>query len=264
MTADQMLIDLFAERAEQRPEAAEVLASVHRCIDAPRQVNATGMATVLGSAAAVAALAVGLSVATSHGHGAPRPLQLGAAAPGVLDSASVAPSGSQTVPAASSTPTARSTPTAAITSAAAPTLLEAPRLGRAPGSRNYSTIAAGWLPGPVTHVDASNQPGFEQRDYTVMVDGVEMDAIIYLEDGPLPGSTEAGSDYSSLTINGHPAREFVAGTATIVAVDLGNGKIAYAGPSVVATTNQVTTARITQIAEHIASSMQFHRHDPIG
>jgi hypothetical protein len=157
------------------------------------------------------------------------------------------------------------TTAASITSApSTPSLSEAPGFANAPGARDYATIAAGWLPGPVTREEASNQPGFEQRIYTVTVDGIELDAIIYLEEGPLPGRTEAGSDYRSLTIDGHPAREFVADTATIVAVDLGNGKVAYAGPSVVATTAQVTTARITAIAERMAGSIQFDRHDPIG
>lgn len=258
MNTDQTLIDLFAERSAQRPDASDVLAAVHERIDGPRHVNVARTATMLGSAAAVAALAVGLSVVTSGGHGAPSPHRVGAAGPGVLDSVSAAPSGS--APALGAPTTAASVASAPST----PPPSEAPGMANAPGSRDYSTIAAGWLPGPVTQDEASNQPGFEERDYTVMVDGVEMDAIIYVEDGPLPGSTEAGSDYRTLTINGHPAREFVADTATIVAVDLGNGKVAYAGPSVTATTSLVTTARITVIAEHMVTDMQFGRHDPIG
>lgn len=73
----------------------------------------------------------------------------------------------------------------------------------------------------------------------------------------------AGPADRDIIVNGHPAREFIADTATIVAVNLGNGKIAYAGPSVVATTAQVTTQRITDIAVHVATSMQFGRHDPM-
>jgi hypothetical protein len=131
-------------------------------------------------------------------------------------------------------------------------------------SDGFSTIAAGWLPGPARQVDASNQPGFEQRDYDVKVDGVDMDVIIYLESGSqLPSRTEAGSGYRDITINGHPGREFIADNATIVAFNLGNGTIAYAGPSVVAPTGTVTTARITAIAEHVAREIQFNQHDPI-
>jgi hypothetical protein len=131
-------------------------------------------------------------------------------------------------------------------------------------SGGFSTIAAGWLPGPARQVDASNQPGFEQRDYDVKVDGVDMDVIIYLERGSqLPPSTEAGSSYRAISINGHPGREFIANNATIVAFNLGNGTIAYAGPSVVALSGTVTSARITAIAEHVAREIQFNQHDPI-
>lgn len=259
MNTDQTLIDLFAERSAQRPDASDVLAAVHERIDGPRHVNVARTATMLGSAAAVAALAVGLSVVTSGGRGAPRPNPVGAAALGAPDSVPATSAGSPTAPLDPAT-----TAASVASGPSTPALSEAPGMANAPGSRDYSTIAAGWLPGPVTQDEASNQPGFEERDYTVMVDGVEMDAIIYVEDGPLPGSTEAGSDYRTLTINGHPAREFVADTATIVAVDLGNGKVAYAGPSVTATTSLVTTARITVIAEHMVTDMQFGRHDPIG
>jgi hypothetical protein len=266
MTTDQTLIDLFTERAEQRPDAADVLAALRQAIDTPRRVNMTRTATMLGSAAAVAALAIGVSVVTSGGHGAPNSHPGGAAAPGGLDSVSAPSTGSTTPVDAATTPatTAATTATSITSAPSTPSLSEAPGAGNVPGSRDYSTIAAGWLPGPVTHEEASNQPGFEQRDYTVTVDGVELDAIIYVESGALPGRTEAGSHYRSLTINGNPAREFVMDTATIVAVDLGNGKVAYAGPSVAATTAQVTTARITAIAERMAGSMQFDRHDPIG
>jgi hypothetical protein len=259
MNTDQTLIELFAERAEQRPDASDVLATLRQAIDTPRHGNAARTATMLGSAAAVAALAIGVSLATSGGHDAPGTRPAGAAGPGAVDTASAASTESTIAPVNTGTTAA------AIASApGAPRLSEAPGFGNAPGLRNYSSIAAGWLPGPVTHEEASNQPGFEQRDYTVMVDGVELDAIIYVESGTLPSRTEAGSDYRSVTINGHPAREFVTGNATIVAVDLGNGKVAYAGPSVAATTPQVTTERITAIAQHMAGSMQFDRHDPIG
>ncbi|HEU5005665.1 MAG TPA: hypothetical protein VFT67_01765 [Jatrophihabitantaceae bacterium] len=270
MNTDQTLIDLFAERAEQRPDASDVLAALRRAIDAPRHGNMGRTATMLGSAAAVAALAIGVSVATSGGHGAPDPQPVGAAVSGGLEQSngpaqSGSPEQSGPVPGTPTLAPVSSADTHAPGTPAGQHLVEAPGMGNVPGSRDYSTIAAGWLPGPAaTRVEASNQPGFEERIYTVTVDGVEMDAIIYVEDGPLPGRTEAGSQYRSLTINGHPAREFVADTATIVAVDLGNGKIAYAGPSVAATTAQVTTDRITAIAEHMAASMQFGRHDPIG
>jgi hypothetical protein len=132
------------------------------------------------------------------------------------------------------------------------------------GSRNYVTIAAGWLPGEIKKESAQNSPGFEQHDYDVSVDGIDMDVIIWVEDGnALPTRTEAGGNYRDLTINGHPAREFIANVATIVAVDIGHGKIAFAGPSVVATNSTVTTARISSIARHVVSSIEYGRHDPI-
>lgn len=107
-------------------------------------------------------------------------------------------------------------------------------------------------------------PGFEEHDYTVSVDGTEMDVIIWVLNGnSLPTRTEAGGNYRELTINGHHAREFIADVATIVAVDIGHGKIAFAGPSVVATSSTVTTARISAIARHVVRSIEYGRHDPL-
>lgn len=130
----------------------------------------------------------------------------------------------------------------------------------------YSTIAAGWLPGPARKVEANNQGNFEERDYTVTVDGVDMDVIIWTErDTTLPTRMQAGGGAADrdITINGHPGREFIADNCTIVAFDLGNGTIGFAGPSVVKTTDKVSTTRITDIAEKVAKHIQFNRHDPI-
>ncbi len=256
MNTDRILIDMFAQQAEQHPDALDVLDAVHQRIDQRRRPGVTRALPVLGAAAAVATIAIGVGAATSGGPGSPNSPAGGGAPLNTVASQ----------PLTSSTPNGRITVTAlpnATPGQMIPAKPSATRAGLPANSRDYSTIAAGWLPGPAKQIGASNQPGFEQRDYTASVAGTDMDVIIYLEGGSLPTSTEAGSHYRSITINGHAAREFIAGIATIVAVDLGNGKIAYAGPSVAATTDRVTTARITTIAEHVASAMQFNRHDPI-
>ncbi len=93
-----------------------------------------------------------------------------------------------------------------------------------------------------------------------------MDVIIWTETGPLPTQMQATggtSDYRQVTVNGHPGREFIADNITIIAFDLGNGTIAYVGPSVRQLTVVVTTQRITAIAVKVAANMQFDRHDPI-
>lgn len=234
MNADQILTDVFADRADLRPDASDVLSEVQQRLARRRRVPVARTAAVLGTAAAVAATAVtAAAVAGRDGHSSGHHT---AAAVDVTGTHSTAPASTHGNPAATQ-------PSA---------------------NHGYSTIAAGWLPGAGREVGASTQPGFEQRDYDVSVDGVDMDVIIYLEDGSqLPTRTEAGSGDRDITINGHPGREFIADNATIVAFNLGNGKIAYAGPSVVATSGQVSTARITDIAVHVAREIQFNRHDPI-
>jgi hypothetical protein len=251
MNHDQILRDVLDDHAEQRPDAAEVLAGTYHRISRRKRVQVTRAATMLGAAATVAAVAVAsaaLAGRSSEHKAAPTRAGAAAAVPAIT-----ARPATHVVHAA---PAKRSSPASSAANSA-PVVDPTSRYG-------YSTIAAGWLPGPATQVGAQNQPGFEERDYDATVDGVDMDVIIYLERGRhLPSRTEAGANYQDFTINGHPAREFVADVATIVAIDMGNGTIAYAGPSVTATTNAVTTARITEIAVHVARDIQFDRHDPI-
>jgi hypothetical protein len=76
-------------------------------------------------------------------------------------------------------------------------------------------------------------------------------------------ATGGGSNFTALIVQDHPAREFVSNNITIVAVDLGNGQIAYAGPSVQTTTATVTKARIKTIAEQVANGIEYGRHDPL-
>jgi hypothetical protein len=252
MNVDQILTDVFTDRAETRPDAHDVLTSVRQRLEQQRRVSVGQAAAVVGTAAAVAVTgvaAVAIAGLANHSHSAPGGTQSGGVAaashPAVRAHSSTSPAPRATHPAALPKPRAR---------------------GAHPAAKddNYSTIAAGWLPGSSHEISASREPGFEERDYTAEVNGVDMDVIIYLESGTaLPDRTEAGANPESLTINGHPAREFVADNATIVAFDLGNGEIAYAGPSVVATTGQVTTADITAIAVHVATDMQFDQHDPM-
>jgi hypothetical protein len=255
MDVERVVTEVLTEQAEQRPDPQPVLAEVRRRVRRRRRVAVTRTGAALGAAAAVAAIATGVAL------GADRP-----------DGRPSAPAGVGTSSPVATTPTAPDTPAPTAprrSSTAQPNRSSvAPRDGQSglvlpPGQRNYSTIAAGWLPGPARQVGAQNQPGFEERDYDVTVDGTHMDVIIWVERGPLPDRTEAGSHYRSITVNGHRAREFVDDIATIVAVDRGNGTIAFAGPSVTATTPRVTTERISAIARHVAGSIEFGRHDPI-
>jgi hypothetical protein len=241
---DQILTDVFNDQAEYRPDPIEVLAGVRHRLDHSSRPSVTRAATALSAAAAVAVTAVAVTALGDRD-----------------GNASQHSGGSRVVGAA----TQHSAPRPAHTVRPVTTPSPRRRSGstRARSKEDYSTIAAGWLPGPGQQVEASNQPGFEERDYDVTVDGVDMDVIIYLESGQLPSATEAGSGYTSVTINGHPGRQFVADNATIVAFDLGNGEVAYAGPSVDAPTDTVTTARITDIAVHVATAMEFNQHDPI-
>ncbi|PZS34392.1 MAG: hypothetical protein DLM58_05850 [Pseudonocardiales bacterium] len=244
MKPDQLLYDVFAAQADSRPDPCEVLAAVHERLDRPtrpRRAPARRVATMVAAAAAVFAVASTAAVLSNRSHG-----QHVVAVPAGSHSSSPATVTSARPAHPSSSPTG------------GPTRVSL-------GSRYpYSTIAAGWLPGPGHQVMATNNPGFEQRDYAVTVDGTAMDVIIWTTDGSaLPSSTEAGSNYRDIVINGHAARQFTADVATIVAVDLGNGKIAYAGPSVVATTSQVSTTRIADIAVHVARETLFNRHDVI-
>ncbi|MEP7019599.1 MAG: hypothetical protein ABI808_03035 [Pseudonocardiales bacterium] len=244
MKSNQLLYDVFAAQADSRPDPSEVLAAVHERLDRPnrpRRVPARRATTMFAAAAAVAAVATTAAVLSNRSHGQHPAVAAAASHSSSPAIVTIAPSAHQ-----SSAPTG---------GPAQVTL----------GSKYpYSSIAAGWLPGPGQQVSATNNPGFEERDYAVTVDGTAMDVIIWTTDGSgLPSSTEAGSNYRDIVINAHPAREFIADVATIIAVDLGNGKIAYAGPSVVATTSQVTTARIADIAVHVAREMLFNRHDVI-
>ncbi|WP_375483030.1 hypothetical protein [uncultured Jatrophihabitans sp.] len=255
MNTENLLTDLFADQADGRPEPGPVLEAVHTRIARQRRVTVTRATTVLAAAAAVAAVAGGNTVATepSGFHAGP------AAGTGAVSSSTPA----------STAAMSPSSTTAPLPSSTAPSpRTSGPARVRVADSGGYSTINAGWLPGPATPDPAgtSVQPGFEERDWTVMVDGVAMDVIIWTESGSLPSRVQATGgrpDYRAITVNGHPGREFVAKNVTVVAFDLGNGTIAYAGPSVERTTAKVTTARISAIARKVAVNMQFHRHDPI-
>jgi hypothetical protein len=247
MNPNDILRDVMVDRANRRPDAAEILEAVHSRADGHRLAWRHSV-TVIGAACAVAAIAVG-TAGLAH------------RASGHLST----PAGAGPITTAAepdlSTPTAARSRTPYSGSA---TVTPSARRPWQPTSRPYSTIAAGWLPGQARQVDALNWPGFEQRDYDVVVDGTHMDVIVYLEDGiSLPSQTEAGPADRDIMINRHPAREFIADRATIVAVDLGNGKIAFAGPSVQATTPQVTSQRITEIAVRVATNIEFDRHDRI-
>jgi hypothetical protein len=251
MITEEILSETFALHADDRPEAQDVLAAVHQRVKRQRSIAITRAAAVLGAAATVTAVAVGVTVAAERPSG-----------PG-----GVSGGGRPVTSPASMTASRPAAVTKASPKATRTHLSGAPSKVHTispSGSRNYITIAAGWLPGNVTQETAQNSPGFEEHDYTVSVDGTEMDVIIWVLNGnSLPTRTEAGGNYRELTINGHHAREFIADVATIVAVDIGHGKIAFAGPSVVATNSTVTTARISAIARHVVRSIEYGRHDPL-
>lgn len=267
MITDKLLSDVFAEQAENRPEARQVLAAVHDRVDGRSTVMITRSATAFGAAAAVAAIAIGSSVIGHHGSGHTITVGGGSSTAAAASSTpqSSSPSSPQPSSPTAATPSPSATPTSPASSNQVPS--SAPSMITPTSSVDYSTIAAGWLPGPVTHEAATNNGGFEEHDYTVTVDGTEVDVIIWVEAGStLPTRMQAtggGSDYSELTVQGHPAREFVSANITIVAIDLGNGRIAYAGPSVQTTTGTVTTARITSIAVQVANGIEYGRHDPL-
>jgi hypothetical protein len=263
MITDKYLSDLFAEQAENRPDARQVLAAVHDQLDRRPTVIITRSATALGAVAAVAAIAVGSSVISHHSSGHPINVVAGNSTSASDPAPSAAPTMTTPPPPSSVPASATPTPT---TPAPSPTASGGgPVVLKPSPSYDYSTIAAGWLPGAVTAQTAQNSAGFEERDYTVSVDGVDMDVIIWVETGPLPTSMQAtgGGNYTNMTVQGHAAREFVSSNITIVAVDLGNGNVAYAGPSVQTTTATVTSARIKSIAEQVANGIEYGRHDPI-
>ncbi len=284
MNTEDLLTDLFAHDAQNRPDPVAVLDAVHHRIDQDRTIVGVRAASAVGAAATVAAIAVGATVFTApSGHhtdpagGTPTPTVTISTPATQTPSRSAAPTTVYPIPTAPTTvhptPTAPTTvyptPTAPTTVYPTPPSSAPPVSVPGGAGRSYSTINAGWLPGPATQnpTGTSNQAGFEERDWDVSVDGVALDVIIWIEPGPLPARTQATgggkSDYRDVTVNGHAGREFRSTNITIIAFDLGNGTIAYVGPSVKQTTAAVTSARIATIAAKVAQNMQFHRHDPI-
>lgn len=250
MNTEDMLSDLFAHEADRRPDSATVLDAVHQRIAQRGRIAGVRAASALGAVATVAVIAVSASVLTApSGHHA--------------DPAGGAP---QSTPATTAPATRTTTALATDTSTPQPS---DPSVSSPAGGRSYSTINAGWLPGPAKQNPAgtSNGPGFEERDWDVTVDGVAMDVIIWTESGSLPSQMQATggqSDYLPITVNGHPGREFVSANVTIIAFDLGNGTVAYVGPSVQQKTATITSARIAAIAVKVADNMQFNQHDPFS
>ena len=207
----------------------------------------------------------------------PTPLNVAPALRTARSSASPAtPTPDPTPPAPTPAPTTAPTPPKVASalrtdgsSAPAATTATTPEVSGPAEAVSYWTIDAGWLPGPakLNVAGLSSRPGVQERDWDVTVDGAAMDVIIWTETGSLPTQMQATgggqADFRAITINGHPGREFIADHVTIIAFDLGNGTIAYVGPSAAELTAAVTTERITAVAVKVATNMQFDRHDPI-
>lgn len=273
MNTEDLLTDLFARDAQNRPDPVAVLDAVHHRLGHQRPIVGVRTVSAVAAAATVAAIAVGATMFTApSGHhsgpaeGAPTPTVTISAPATQSPSRSAAPTTVYPTPTAPTT--VYPTPTAPTTVYPTPRW-SAPTISVPGGAgRSYSTINAGWLPGPATQnpTGTSNQAGFEERDWDVRVDGVAMDVIIWIEPGSLPARMQATGGKSHnrrVTVNGHAGREFRSTNITIIAFDLGNGTIAYVGPSVKQPTATVTSARIATIAAKVAENMQFHRHDPI-
>ncbi len=229
MTAEQILRDSFTAHEHLAADADDTLAGVYRQLDGRRRGRLVAAASIGGTVAVVAVLALG-TVELGNRSAAPKP------------------------------------PVAAATTAPRPTPTPKPAPRTALPMPAYTTISSGWLPAGTRQEDfIANGDGGQSLGTTITSGQTSTYVLLGLQPGRVLPSTYKRGTPHDLTIAGHPAREWSVDDwyhldllldGQVASVEIEGGAGGGKG-------NDGSAATLAAVGRHVAATFRVGARQPI-